>query len=155
MRQVRYFGTLVDPREFKRGFGVLGLLVCLLDVLRYWLERRIVLLILRIELRRARYAKSDAAHVMQQAKRTAAFSPMDYHPVMRGQRPARFRELLNKHTTDEALPRTPEGSDGAAPVSFLTGAIRNNIAHDEAKKKREYRYQRARSARIIQEEGDD
>lgn len=67
MKTVRYFSKQVDPVEYRRGFGVSGVVVCLLNAIRLFLERTIVLMILDIEAKAVGMPRKERKELRKQA----------------------------------------------------------------------------------------
>jgi hypothetical protein len=51
-RTVRCFGQGIDPAVYRRGFGFLGWLAYVLNIVRAWLEQQVVLLVLVVDVGR-------------------------------------------------------------------------------------------------------
>jgi hypothetical protein len=84
VKTVRYFGQLIDPAVYRRGFGVRGWLISAANAVRCWLEERIVFLMLRVEMDHAKPAlsKGEKKKLLLEAKRDPSIRPELYHPVV-------------------------------------------------------------------------
>jgi hypothetical protein len=112
MHEIRYFGYLVDPRPFRRGHGWRGVWIFVLNAIRTWLERRVVLAVLRLQLRGTGLKGRDLKAVMEAAKHDPQFIPGRYHPIIQeGQRRTSFRAML-----DEVLHGRKEADSSAGPA---------------------------------------
>lgn len=93
MKTVRYFGVAVDPEQF-RGHGFFYFVAIIANKLRYWLERLVVMSLLRSELAgRHDLTRADRSRLLRQAKEDPEFSPYS-HPIVRKVRSTPFREAL-------------------------------------------------------------
>lgn len=92
MREIRYFGRLVDPAVYRRGFGFWGWLANVLNTIRAWLEKKVALAILRIECTRAGLTPDERKSVVRQA----AMHP-DFVPVLQQDLPRFVRKLMRDH----------------------------------------------------------
>lgn len=113
MREIRYFGRLVDPAEYRRGFGFWGWLASVLNVLRVWLEKQTVLAVLRLECRRAGLTRLEIKSVVRQA----ANHP-DFVPVLDTSLPRFVRKLMRD----------------AAPILHLSAEDRTRARYSEGRK---------------------
>jgi len=92
MQEIRYFGRLVDPAVYRRGFGFWGWLANAINVARVWLEKQTVLAVLRIECRKAGMSSVEIKDVVRQA----AIHP-DFVPDMGQSLPRFVRKLMRDH----------------------------------------------------------
>lgn len=145
MRTIRYFGQLVDPAVYRRGFGVWGWLVNFLNPIRMWIEKRMVLAILRIECTRAGLTKKAVKAIVRQAAEHPSFVP-----VLGGDVPRFVRKLMREqypivHQSTDARSEARYGegrknSDGPTrPMPFEQG-MRNTFAQTAMKSDRSARY---------------
>jgi hypothetical protein len=158
MHRVRYFGTSVDPAQYRRGFGVRGLALQLVNAVRTALERWIVLTILGLELDRAGASKADKAAALAAAKLDSTLYPKQMHPVNRIYKRL-FREAseVKGPETREELAEARYGSgrnntQPMRPVPFEEGAA-STFAGFMRSRDRSVRYFHGRSYRA-DPEGD-
>ena len=76
MQEIRYFGQLVNLASYRRGFGFWGWLANALNAPRRWLEKRIALIILRIECKRAGIDEKTIKAVLRHASLHPEFIPV-------------------------------------------------------------------------------
>jgi hypothetical protein len=63
-----YFGQNINPAGFRRGFGMLSVLIRVFDFLRAWSTRALCLLILRAQLRQAKLPEDVKKSIYARAK---------------------------------------------------------------------------------------
>lgn len=154
MRDIRYFGKLVDPAIYRRGFGFYGYLAFGLNLIRSWLEKKIALCILRIEMRQAGLTPAEQNLVVQQAAQHS-----DFVPVLQPEVPRFVRKLMrdkkaDTRTADEITrDRYQEGrknSEPLRPVPFEEG-MKGTFAQFIQRQDRSARYVGGRKTLIDQD----
>jgi len=98
VNEVRYFGKLVDPALYGRGYGLLGVAIRVADWLRVRLERFIVANILRLELRKAGHPETLVRKLASVAMDDPDFRPAAHNKaVVDAVRPLLRDRLFPEH----------------------------------------------------------
>jgi len=138
---VRYFGQLVSPRLYRRGFGFVGFLIWLVDLLRFFLERWLVFTILKLEMRRAGATRREVQEAVEQAKLDVSTGGNVATTV------GQPKERGDRYKLGRAVELRP------TPISSQSD-LAKTIAAAAAPRSRELRYFRGRQL-LIQEDNNE
>lgn len=161
INQIRYFGRLVDPGSFSRGFGFWSIIIHVLAWIRLWAEQRLVLLLLRCELLRAGTPKKEIAKILRMARLDPTFDPAAYHELVAKAKRSFFRDMLSEQLGTPRAERyteerknTPERPHYARPGPFEEGA-KLTLAGYQRRHSREARYVHGRKDyQVMDSDGD-
>ncbi len=159
MQTVRYFSRLIDPALYRRGFGFFGWCLWLLNFVRVWLERRIVIGILSVELSKEGVPRKERKRVLAEAKADPSFSPfnppVEKHPIIQRlirELPQRFESL-----DERTAARYTEGRINAPerPVELTEGPFAEFFARHKQDEIREFRYKAGRRKAVVYEDFEE
>ena len=154
MNTVRFFGRLIDPADYRRGFGASGFFIWLLNWFRLRLERRVVMLILSVELRKAGAKGEVLKKALQSAEEDPAIRPEMFHPDVVAARKRLPRDVvapLYATREEKTEGRYREGRKNASevrPVPLTEGAFPSLFAQAQQHQDRSMRYYFGRGSTI-------
>lgn len=100
--KLNYFGQMIDPRLFGRGFGILSLCIRVVDFIRVWAHETLCLLILRAQLRQSKFSEAQKKEIYKEAKK-------NFGADLRTFLPTKVKaETIKDSETRAATPRTRE-----------------------------------------------
>lgn len=152
MRNIRYFGQLVDPAVYRRGFGVWGWLVAFLNVIRVWLERRQVYIVLRIERKAAKMTERQAlAYMAETPTGEAPAVPNLVRRLMRNKSPLNYATLDERTHAKYAEGRRNHETP-ARPLPIEQSSLAVTFAQTAMRADRSVRYLTGR--KFMNDQGD-
>jgi hypothetical protein len=159
MNKTRYFGIMVDPKRYRRGFGVRGWWINVLNRLRASIERYVAIQILIFESEHVGISREEIKELVIQAKEDPLFvPPFDQKSERKPRTLARDKiEALYESANEKAEGRYREGrknTEPERPVSLEEGPIVTTLADYEKRANRSLRYYRGRGHSLIVD-GDD
>jgi hypothetical protein len=156
MLTTRFFDRLVDPRDYRVGFGVRGVWLNVLNRVRAWLETRVARHILILECRRAGASKSETGHVLEQASSNPYFQPDFVKPaekrrerkvLLRDKIPALY-ETLHAKAELRYAPGRANDKTYDRPVPLERG-MHFTFAEEAKKRDRSARYAGGRLHQVV------
>lgn len=158
MNTVRAFGKLVDPVDYRRGYGLLGWVVWLINGIRTSIERWIVFQILKLEARRSGMSRAEARQLIREAKKDPTIKPWLGETT---KMPRLFERLMEKPVfqsmEDRAQARYGEGRKNreARPKALPDSELNTTLSVSRRKSDRSARYYLGRAHYLSYESGDE
>ena len=159
--RIRYFGRLIDPLEVCKGFGWVFLVVRLLNLIRVWSERKLVLITVKNYLVSQGMRGKALKVTLKECEEDPFFRPGNAHSIVeRAPRSLLRDRLVKKDSSQEVKAQERYGAgrknveeDPDRPISIEDG-LAATFSVTARKKDRSARYVIGREHKVLNVDGD-